>query len=227
MKKFLLLIAAIAVGVSANAVELSFKMGGKTITPGQTVIFNDVEITTYDDYKEVTMDPGISIISDMYSSNIKITATCTSGQKIEMCCGGACMGDYTVVKEKLTLHPNQPLPLDFEYRNEDLDLDEEIPTVVTTIEAEDVTEEGSKVQFVIEMGEKSASVTAIKVYNDLQPVEGGIAYKADNEGTALRITSIVGINVFSANVSGEGFIALPKGLYVYTFGNRSGKIYIR
>lgn len=228
MKKFLLLLAGIAVGFSANAIELSFWLGNQKITPGQTIKFTDIEVTEYegDNYKEVLMKPELYLLSNIYSSDIKITADCTSGQQIALCAGGTCLGDTKVVKEKVTVRPNQKLDLGFDYFGE-FDMDEQIPTVVTAFEAEDVTVSGSKVQFIIEMGEKSASVTAVEVFDDLQPVEGGIAYKTSGEAAHLRITSIVGINVFSADVNSEGFIALPKGLYVYTFGNRSGKIYIR
>ncbi|MDE6367806.1 MAG: hypothetical protein K2K94_01050, partial [Muribaculaceae bacterium] len=195
--------------------------------PNQTVKFTDIDVVTYDedDYKEVKMDPKLSLSTDIYSSNIKITATCTSGQSIQMCAGGTCRGGESVTKEKVTVRPNQKLDIGFDYSDE-FDLDEPIPTVVTVIEAEDVTESGSKVQFIIEMGEEGASVTAIEVFDDIKAVEGGIAYKSSGN-CALRIVNILGVNVYSANVSGEGVINLPKGLYVYTFGKRSGKIYIR
>ncbi|MDE5568679.1 MAG: hypothetical protein K2J12_09600 [Muribaculaceae bacterium] len=228
MKKFLLLLAGVSAYLSADAIQLTFYIGDQKVTPGQTVIFNNIEVTEYpeDEYKEVMMDPKLSIMSDFYSSDIKITADCTSGQIIQVCANGVCRSNQKVVLDKVKLQNGKKVDLGFEYRA-DLDLDEAIPTVVTAIEAEDVTESGSKVQFIIEMSEKSASVTAVEISDELQPVEGGIAYKVSGEVAPLRITSIVGINVFSANVNGEGIIALPKGLYVYTFGNRSGKIYIR
>ncbi|MDE5555846.1 MAG: hypothetical protein K2J10_11785 [Muribaculaceae bacterium] len=227
MKKFLLLLAGVSAYLSADAIELTFWMGNQKITPNQTVKFNDIDVVTYDEdgYKEVTMDPKLSLTADIYSSNIKLSATCTSGQIIQMCAGGTCNAGESVTKEKITVRPNQKLNLDFEYADE-FDLDEPIPTVVTVIEAEDVTESGTKVQFIIEMGEEGASVTAIEVRDDFKAVEGGVAYKAA-KNCPLRIVNILGVNVYSATVSGEGVINLPKGLYVYTFGNRSGKVYIR
>lgn len=227
MKKFLLLLAAVSAYLSADAIELTFWMGNQKITPNQTVKFTDIEVTTYDEdnYKEVKMDPKLSLSTDIYSSNIKITATCTSGQSIQMCAGGTCRAGVSVTKEKLTVRPSQKLDLGFDY-GEEFDLDDPIPTVVTLIEAEDVTESGSKVQFIIEMGEEGASVSAIEVRDDFKAVEGGVAYKT-TQNCPLRIVNILGVNVYSANVSGEGVINLPKGLYVYTFGNRSGKVYIR
>lgn len=225
MKKFLLLLVGVSAYLSADAIELTFWMGNQKITPNQTVKFTDIDVITEDDYKEVTMNPNLSLATNIYSSSIKLTATCTSGQSIQVCADGKCFGGESVTKEKLTVRPSQRLDIGFDYHDY-LELDVPIPTVVTVIEAEDVTESGSKVQFIIEMGEEGAAVTAIEVCDDIKAVEGGITYKA-SENCALRIVNILGVNVYSANVSGEGVINLPKGLYVYSFGNRSGKIYIR
>ena len=227
MKKFLLLLACASAYFSAGAIELTFWMGNQKISPDQTVKFTDIDVITYDEdgYKEVKMDPKLSISSDIYSSAVKITATCTSGQSIQMCAGGSCRGGETVTKENVTVRPSQKLDLGFDYSDE-FDLDETIPTVVTVIEAEDVETSGSKVQFVIEMGEEGAAVSTILVNNDFKAVDGGVAYKA-SENCNLKIVNIIGQNVYSANVSGKGVINLPKGLYVYTFGKHSGKIYIR
>ena len=227
MKKFLLLLAGVSAYMSADAIELTFWMGNQHITPDQTVKFTDIDIVNYDEdgYKEVKMDPKLSISSNIFSSDVKITATCTSGQSIQMCAGGLCRGGVTVTKEGVTVRPNQKLDLGFDYAGE-FDLDETIPTVVTVIEAEDVQESDSKVQFIIEMGEAGASVSTIEVNDDFKAVEGGVAYSADKDYT-LTITTMSGVNVYTANVSGEGFISLDKGLYVYTFGSRSGKIYIK
>ena len=227
MKKFLLLLAGVSAYMSADAIELTFWMGNQQITPDQTVKFTDIDIVNYDEdgYKEVKMDPKLSISSNIFSSDVKITATCTSGQSIQMCAGGLCRGGVTVTKEGVTVRPNQKLDLGFDYAGE-FDLDETIPTVVTVIEAEDVQESDSKVQFIIEMGEAGASVSTIEVNDDFKAVESGVAYSADKDCT-LTITTMSGVNVYTANVSGEGFISLDKGLYVYTFGSRSGKIYIK
>lgn len=140
-------------------------------------------------------------------------------------CRRHCRGGETVTKENVTVRPNQKLNLGFDFVGE-YDLDEQIPTVTTVIEAEDVYESGSHVQFVIEMGEQGASVSAIEVFDNLKPSEGGLAYSCDR-ATALTVTSLSGVNAFSGNVSGEGFIALAKGLYIYSFGSQTGKIFIR
>lgn len=225
MKKLLLSLACVCAFFSANAIQLSFWLGDQKITPGQTVEFTDITVNTDDGYKDVKMAPDLYLQTSLFSSDIKIVASCTSGQKIAMCAGGKCMGGETVIKENITINTNQKLPLDFDFADE-FDIDEEIPTVTTVIEAEDVTEPGSKIQFVITMGEKNAAVSAIEVFDDLKAVDGGIAYKTEGECT-LNVTTLSGVSVFSSNVAGEGIVSLPQGLYVYSFGERTGKIYIR
>ena len=227
MKKFLLALSCMFAIYSANAIELTFWMGNHKITPGSTVEFNDITVNVYEDdqYKEVIMKPDLSISTNIYSSSVKITATCTSGQSIQLCAGGTCRGGETVTQEKVTVRPNPNVALGFDYIGE-FDLDDEIPVVVTVIEAEDVNESGSRVQFVIEMSEKNASVSEIEVLDELKAVDGGLSYKCD-EATDLVVTTLAGVSVFSATVSGEGHIALDKGLYVFTFGGKSGKIYVR
>lgn len=225
MKKFLLLIAALSAFCTANAIELTFWLGNKKIAANETVKFTDVKVDTYEGYKEVTMKPQLYLSADIYSSDIKITANCTSGQLIQMCAGGTCRGGVTVTKEEVVVQTNQKLDLGFDCITE-VDLDQAIPTVVTVIEAEDVTESGSKKQFIIEMSGNSASISSLEKSDDIKPVAGGLAYNTET-ATALTVTNITGRNVFSSTVSGAGYVALPKGLYIYSFGGRTGKIYIR
>lgn len=225
MKKLLLFLACVALFQYAGAIELTFWLGNQKITPGETVKFNDIKVETYDDYKEVTMKPALYLSSSIYSSDIKVTATCTSGQSIQVCIAGKCRGGETVTLDGFTVQSNQKTDLGFDYIDE-FDLDEPIPTVVTRIEAEDVTESGSNVSFIIEMSEDGASVTEISASDFVKAVDGGIMFNAENQ-EFLYITNILGINMFADNVSGDGFVALPQGLYIYKLGGKSGKIYVR
>ena len=225
MKKFFLSFACVCAFLSANAIQLSFWLGDQKITPGQTVEFTDITVNTDEGYKDVKMKPDLYLQSSIFSSDIKIAATCTSGQEIAMCAGGMCMSGENVTKTNITINTNEKLPLEFDYIG-DFDLDEEVPTVTTLLEAEDVTEPGSKIQFIISMGEKNAAVTAIELFDDLKAVDGGVAYKTEVECN-LTVATLAGVSVYSANVSGDGLVNLPQGLYIYNFGERTGKIYIR
>lgn len=225
MKKFLLILSFLCMVQAASALNLSFWIGNQKITPGETVTFTDITVDTYPDYKEVTMKPSLFLMSDMYSSNVVLTATCTSGQRIQVCTNGKCRSGETVTVNDFTLRPNQKFDIGFDFI-EEFELADPIPTVVTTIEAEDPTETGSKIQFVIEMSDGEASITEVKVVNKVSANADGISYSTDG-ATRLQITNILGVNYCSREVNGEGFVALPKGLYIYRLGDKSGKIYVR
>lgn len=225
MKKFLLFLAAATAYFSASALELSFWLGNQKITPGERIEFNDITITDEGSYKEVLMKPALYIHSDLYTSKVKITARCTSGESIQLCAGGTCRGGEVVVKENVTVNTGQKLDLGFDFQT-DLDSDEEIPVVITEFEAEDTSRPGTKTAFVLVMCEQGAFVTEISVAENLSIVDGGLAYDTPEE-CELTVSNLAGVSFFTGKVNGKGTIALPAGLYVYKFGNNKGKIYIR
>lgn len=225
MKKFLLLLSFMALVQYAGAIELSFWIGNQKITPGETIRFTDITVEDYGTWKEVTMKPMIYLQSDIYSSEVALTATCTSGQEIQLCTNGKCRKGASITLNDFTLQTNQKFDIGFDFKAE-LDSDEAIPTVVTTIEAEETSTPGSRVQFVIEMSEKGASISEIRTSDSLKAVAGGLSFNAES-ATQLYVTNILGVNVYNREVSGEGIVALPKGLYVFRFGRKSGKIYVK
>lgn len=227
MKKLLLILSFMALVQYAGAIELTFWLGNKQITPGETITFDDIQVETYQEeaFKEVTMHPAIYLVSNIYSSDVVLTATCTSGQSIQICANGKCRAGERVSIDDFTLQTDQKFDIGFKYIGE-LDLDEPIPTVVTTIEAEETTSPGSHVSFVIEMSEKGASITEIKATESIKAAAGGIAYHTESP-VRLYVANILGVNVFDRQVSGDGTVSLPKGLYVYRFGDKAGKIYVK
>lgn len=225
MKKLYIALTALAMSLGAQAIELTFLLDGKEITPGSNVEFNAIETVTYDDYKEVKMAPALSLTTDIYSSKIKVTATCTSGQAIQMCAGGSCSGGVSVTKENIRIQTGARLPLEFHYITE-LDLDETIPVVTTLFEAEDVTKAGSKTEFVLVMGEEGASLSRVELSEGVSVAPGALCYEVASE-EPLSIFTADGVCVCSASVSGKGSVELPEGFYIYTLGHDSGKVYIK
>ncbi|MGN0211150.1 MAG: hypothetical protein ACI391_08580 [Muribaculaceae bacterium] len=227
MKKIYLSMLALLLcfGV-AEARKLTFYIGKTAITPGETVSFEDIVVDDYGDYREVTMAPELYLTSDIYSSKINITAKCTSGQSIQMCAGGACAMGETVTKENISIQTNAFLELKFDYIVE-LEGDEAIPVVVTEFSAVDTAYPETAVTFTLVMGEKGG-VTLIENNADLVAVDGGIQYNVE-QPTSLEIVDFQGRKVAEATVNGFGFLPIdaPAGVYVYTFGENSGKIYIK
>ena len=114
MKKLYTILLAALCSAGAAATELTFWIGNQKITPGTTVAFDEMTVNDLGTYKEVTMDPGLSLSTNIFSSDITITATCQSGQTIRMCAGGSCKGGESVTKDNVTIATGQKLPLEFE-----------------------------------------------------------------------------------------------------------------
>lgn len=225
MKKFYITFLGSLLCLSAQARELTFWMDGRQIKPGETVECNNVSIIEEDTYKEVTMDPKLSISSDIYTSQLTVTATCTSGQDIRMCAGGSCMGGESVTKKNVKVQANQKLNLEFEYIGE-LDLEEKIPVVTTVFEAQDGTYAETLVQFVLTMCEEGASVSVIEVADEIRPVAGGLQYSLETPAR-FELHTVGGACVHSAELSGNGTVSAAPGLYIYTIGNKTGKVFIK
>ncbi|MGM9859142.1 MAG: hypothetical protein ACI31C_00135 [Muribaculaceae bacterium] len=227
MKKiFLLAAAALMLTFSAQARKLTFYIGDTPITSGETVPYEDIVVYDYGDYKEVNMKPDLYITTDIYTSKATIIARCTSGEAIQMCAGGACAKGETVTKNNITLNPGNKLALMFDYIVE-LDADEEIPTVVTEFEAQDGDYTETYITYTLIMG-KDAGVTLIENNTSLRGIRGGVAYDVESD-TALQLFTLEGVRVLDATVNGTGSLnlGLASGIYVYTLGAQSGKLYIK
>lgn len=233
MKKLYILMAGLLVCGMPQARELTFYLGNNVIEPNTTVTFDDIEEIPAGANKEVTMAPELYISSDIYTSKLNITATCTSGQEIQMCAGGNCMTGTTVTKENIKVQPDQKLPLEFEYIAT-MPKDDVAPCVTTTIEAQDGTHTETFKSFTIVMNSNgTGGVTLIENDNRLLAVEGGLKYSLEAEST-VEVFNLSGVKMLESNVSGAGIIstaALKSGIYLYTIrnaqGEASGKVFIR
>ena len=233
MKKLYTLLAGLLVCGMSQARELTFYLGNNVIEPNTTVIFDDIEEIPAGANKEVTMAPELYISSDIYTSKLKITATCTSGQEIQMCAGGNCMTGTTVTKENVKVQADQKLDLEFEYLTI-MPKDDVAPCVTTIIEAQDGTYTETLKSFTLVMNSNgTGSVTLIENNNRLLAVEGGLKYNLEAEST-VEVFNLSGVKMLERNVSGTGIIsttALESGIYLYTVrnaqGKASGKIFIR
>lgn len=117
MKKTLLILSALAASMAANA-ELNLYMGSQELVASQQYWFNDMTVNDEGNYVEVKIDPKLSVRADKLTFDVQVTAECTSGQQIQMCCGGACEKNTKVVKSGLKVDANGSLNLDFEFTGE-------------------------------------------------------------------------------------------------------------
>lgn len=229
MNKIYTTLLALSLAGSATAMELTFYIGDKAVTTGSTVNFSGVEKEDFGDYFEVKMDPKLSLGTDAYSNAIQVTADCTSGQKIQMCAGGACEAGKTVVKSNIRLQAGEKVNLQFEYLDE-LDAGTAIPTVTTHFKAVVPEYPETLREFVLVMSEEGAGIANIDANGEtvcLTPV--GLYYNIAAPATA-DLYDICGKRVLNTKVNGEGVISLsslPKGIYIYRIASKTGKIIVK
>lgn len=225
MRRIYLLLCAALLALSSQARELTFYIGDTEIKNGETVNFTDIKLTDAGGYYDVVMAPDLYIASDIFTANLNITATCTSGQQIQMCAGGSCKMGEVVEKKGIAIQAKTKLSLQFEYVGE-LDYDEEVPTVTATIEAQDGKYENTYKSYTIVMG-PTASITVIENNRQIRFTEAGLEYSLDAPASFV-LYDMAGHTIHSADLSGAGTIALEglrSGVYVYSLNGKSFKIF--
>lgn len=225
MKKLYLLLAC-AVSMGAQAANLTFYVGDKTVTPGETIYFTDYQAEEFEPgVWDIYMNPHLSISSDFFTNTVSVTAECTSGQTIQMCVGG-CTPGKTVVKDNLTVQTGAKLALEFEYINSEYE-GTAVPDVTTRFKATDG--EGDPVEFVLVMGPSGASITTVPAGDYIGATRAGITYSLES-AKAFSLFSLTGNRVLATTLKGNGVLntaKITKGVYVYTLGNKTGKIIIK
>ena len=225
MKKFTLFAACAAFALGMNAQTVMFTQKGTEIPDGETLTCTD---WTDDGYGTLRCDPEISILSTQ-NMLVDVTAEClTEDRTVALCCGGACMMGSKVVKNNISLTANVPLPAEF--HTEYYDDEPDTPTFITNLY---VTEAGSDTKLtsitVITKGGGNA-VSVFEADNTLVRYENGELVYSAGTPCDLVLYSTNGQCVLEQKVSGNGSIKaaeLGAGVYVYTIGNKSGKVVIR
>lgn len=227
MKKLYILLLAGAAAISANAAELTFFLGNQEITPGSTVKFADYEAEEYEaGVWDITMNPPLTLKSSFFTNKVSVTATCTSGQSIQMCCGGQCSSGTSVTKEKLTINTGASLPLELEYINHEFE-GSKVPDITVKISASD--NGGTPVEFTIEMGPSAASLSTVSDGTFIHFNGSAVEYNTLCP-TPLAIYSLTGVCVASTTVEGAGTVSttsLAPGVYFCKAGNETGKILVK
>lgn len=231
MKKFYTLFASLAFIFAANAAnnKLTFFIGETPIENGSTVEFNELTVMQDfgDGWGEVKYEPKLFLTNDFYSSKIKVTAKCTSGESVMMCCGGACGSGVEVVKDNLKMQAASTLPLEFHWETDEIEL-AAVPEITVEFEAFDGSGKNSPASFTLVM-KKNAGVENIAAAAYVR-FSGKTLYYNVASASQLTLYSIIGTPVLSRNVSGNGSVSLDglaKGCYIYSLAGKTGKIYVK
>ncbi len=228
MKKFYLILTALATAFSSHAGGLNFMIGDRTIEKGETVTFGEIES---DGFGGWMIDPSLSVMSSESTTTGIVVAECTTGQKVQMCAGGTCMMNTSITKTGLKFVANQKFPLEFEYTDfmsetkDDIDKD-----ITVNFTAEDGLGAATSMVLILNPSEGSVGV----VFGDKPEVKfvgKSLVYKVNGTCT-LSLHNILGVRAMQTTISGTGSISLtdlPKGIYVYSVQGAttlSGKISI-
>lgn len=227
MKRLYLASLGLLLCSAMQARELTFYLGDTPVATGSNLSYTNVEIEDFGSFKEVRMEPDLYVSSDIYTTQLSVTATCTSGQMIQLCAGGSCEGGASITKKNIKVQTGQKLPLKFDYVGE-IEANEPTPTVTAVIEAQDGDYTETHISFTIVMSEQG-SVSVIEGKPEIIITAGNILYNLSG-GATLSIYNALGSLVYSEKVKGSGNVALStlkKGVYFYTLGKKSGKLFIK
>jgi len=230
MKKLYLAMAAALLSIaSMSARELTFYLNNTPIANGETVKYelSEDEVQKSGDQTYIECYPNLSLHADLVGS-VDITATCTTGQTIGLCAGGACVKGTEIVKENVSIQGGTKLPLNFDYEAE-IAAGENIPQVITEFKALYHGKQSTLKTFTFIINPTAGLATVIADDASFRAVKGGIEYNLDAPA-AVALYSITGQKVLTANLNGTGTLStanLPAGIYVYTLNGHSSKIYLR
>lgn len=232
VKYYFLAAAALLSVATADARELKFCQGDKTFANNERFVWSECKIDDYgDEGKDYVYDPHISILSDVNASNVTVTAKCTSGQSIQLCCGGSCEVGPQITKQNIAVTANTPLATQLEQMGSTSSADELIPHVEVELTAQYADDDASLIKLEV-VFDTNSGVSTVTVDNDFYATQGAIVYNIAG-ASEMSLYDMKGRRVLGATLSGNGTIStdgLSKGLYVYTLDGsttKSGKIFVR
>lgn len=158
MGKFYILTLMLLMSDFLSAQTLTFYLGENRIEPNSTVYFNEITIDDTGNGVDYRMAPKIYLGSDKTVTDATIKASCSSGQRIQLCAGGTCQTGLTVEKNNISLKEGEKLDIQFECIGFTLSAEEKIPTVITELSA---SVENEELKFTIIMNSQSGSVDTI------------------------------------------------------------------
>ncbi len=232
MKKIYLFLAALLVAGVAHA-NLTFYIGDKKIEPNTTITFSEIQKEFVGEW-DVVMDPNLSIESDIFTNKLSITATCTTGQIIQMCAGGNCEKAQSVKKTGVTARAETKVPLQFEYTGT-FASEADIPTNISVhFSAQVGVDETTLVEFDLILNPDGSGLTLVESARPVRYTSAGLEYNLTDRAV-VTLYDITGRQVLHANAEGQGTVnthTLPAGLYIYAIrsanGTRqTGKIYVK
>lgn len=210
-------------GALTASATIDMYMGEQKLADNGTYTFNT--ITEDPNMGGFMIDPHLSLLSTE-DAMVNIEARCTSGQKIQMCAGGQCVTNTTVSKT-VELKRNTKLDLQFEYINNEVEDQTQLPKNITTV----ITVEDLEVQMytIVMNSDGSGIATVMDRDRKVAYANGELVYNLDRDAK-LTLCDTNGRIVLNTSVCGNGSVSLAnlaKGIYIYRLGHSAGKIVVR
>ena len=207
MKKFYMIAAALLLGLGAQAKGFEVFYGDNLpVKNGDVIEWNDMKIT--DDYGDdgfmYAFDPELYLLSDADGA-VNVVATCTSGQSIQLCCGGNCMMGKKVTRENVSVTANTKLPFQFEQADFAESKDDVPQGVTTTISVEFSDDPSSAIEFTVVFNKDNAGV----------------------EGVAIDSNSAMSVYSLDGRSAGTSLQGLAKGVYVVRQNGKTSKVLVK
>ena len=236
MKKiYLVAAAALLATAPISARELTFYNGSTAITNGSTIESQAFDVTPIGNNNvEIYFEPDLYLAADYWTNSVNLTAKCVSGHTIQLCTPlaagqtGSCQTGTEVTKQVITISSSAKIALKYEYVVEQSESDA-IPVVVTEFSAVDTKYTTVTADFTVVMGSNSGVTSVFANDASFKAVNGGIAYEFAGR-TEVALYSLSGEKVLATVLEGQGVLStshLPAGIYAYTAGSKSGKVYLR
>lgn len=225
------MLGAVILGIGANAQTLTFKLGGQTVEPGTTAVFEGGDkyevpgvMATWNCAPEFTVTPSASGTIDVVGKSL-------TGDEFQMCCNGGCTPGTLINKPGINVTANDPYDLVLEFIGTQMGEDAKIPqNAVIEISAQyngkPETLTKCNVKF---FADGSGVISVVDAKSSLNTLNGALEYSVESPAT-LNLYSTDGTTVISTEVNGNGSVStsgLAKGIYLYTLGAKSGKIVVK
>lgn len=223
MKKFLLLGMLAGLAMTAGAQNVKFYYQGNEVPQNQTLVYSDV---IYDDiWGEYMIKPDVTLKATS-NATVVVKVVCTTGQSVNLCFGGQCGApSTTVISKQFNMVAGRAENLEYDYASSD-----PIDYIVSTdVYVMDPISEATVNKITLKFDPNAGSVKGVSA-------DKGVAYSNGNlyfnttEATSFALYNCAGQKVAGYMVNGTNEFStanLQPGVYVYTVGGKTGKIFVK
>lgn len=222
MKKIYLILGSVVMAMAANAQNVKFYYGSNEIPQNGTFEFHEVGESEFGGY---IIEPAITLRATN-NQTVRMVANCITGQSVNLCFGGDCgMPGPTVTSPAFTMMGGVSYDLRYDLTSDD-PIDYEVTSEMTVYD--DITDAVIN-KITVKFTPDTGAVNGISSDSTLNYQQGTFNYDV-NAPENFTLYTASGQMVKNLTVEGKGQIStsgLISGVYIYTIGNKSGKVIVK